>query len=212
LLPPPSIRFSRAYDFRSHPPFGGSDEEDGHCRNAFAPVRRNAGAAPAVPLGLYSVQEDVPETGSNISKRTVYWSFREKRYAELTSEERNIVRDDYLRMGARDEPPYPSEGMTSILLDLARIQRTNRGPGCCTSRCASMRAASRRGWPSSAHRPRHRHGVSYALMKTRYKPALCDGAPCAGDYSFKYKVQVGYSHNFIADWNTNLGWLKMKGN
>jgi hypothetical protein len=171
-----------------------------------------AAPAVAVPIGPYSVQEDVPETGSNITKRTVFWPIPvDKRYEELTSEERQVVRDEYVRLGARDEPPYPREGMTPILSEVARIQRTNRGPGLLH---LAVRVDAR-GEPQgvailSTPDVPIAHGVSYALMKTRYKPAMCDGAPCAGDYSFKYKVPVGYTHNFIADWNTSMWMVPLK--
>ena len=38
-------------------------------------------------------------------------------------------------------------------------------------------------------------------MKTRYKPALCDGTPCAGDFSFRYDLRLATPHNFLADWH-----------
>lgn len=169
-------------------------------------------AASAGAAQPYAVREDVPETGSNIQKATVYWLVPvDKRYEELSSDEARLVRDDYERLGARDEPPYPRDGMTPILTDLARIQRTNRGSGWLH---LAVRVDAR-GEPQGVAVLRSpddamAHGVAYALMKARYKPAKCDGAPCAGDYSFKYKLAQGYTHNFIVDWNTSLWMIPLK--
>lgn len=169
-------------------------------------------AASAGAADPYAVREDVPETGSNIQKATVHWRVPvEKRYSELSSDELRLVRDDYERLGARDEPPYPRDGMTPILTEVARVQRTNRGTGLLH---LAVRVDAR-GEPQgiavlASPDNAVAHGVAYALMKERYKPAMCDGAPCAGDYSFKYRMKPAYTHSFIADWNTAFWMVPLK--
>ena len=160
----------------------------------------------------YAVREDVPETGSNIQKVTVLWRVPvEKQYHELSGDEVKLVHDDYERLGARDEPPYPRDGMTPILTELARIQRANRGTGMLH---LAVRVDAR-GEPQGVAVLRSpdeavAHGVAFTLMKTHYKPAKCDGAPCAGDYSFKYKLAPAYTHSFIVDWHTSLWMAPLK--
>lgn len=171
-------------------------------------------AASASAADLYAVREDVPETGSNIQKATVYWRVPvDKRYEELSSDEVRLVRDDYERLGARDEPPYPRDGMTPILAEVARVQRTNRGTGWLHLAVRIDARGAPQGVAVLASPDNAvAHGVSFALMKARYKPALCDGAPCAANYSFKYKLQQAYTHNFIADWNTAFWMVPLKRN
>ena len=141
-------------------------------------------AAPAGAVDPYAVREDVPETGSNIQKATVHWRVPvDKQYHELSGDEVRLVHDDYERLGARDEPPYPRDGMTPILTELARLQRANRGTGM-------LHLAVR--------------------VDARYKPAKCDGAACAADYSFKYRLAPAYTHNLIVDWNTVLWMAPLK--
>jgi hypothetical protein len=162
----------------------------------------SAGAA-----DLYALREEVPETGSNIAKATVYWQVPvNKRYEELSAGEQQLVRDEYVRLGTRDEPPYPRDGMTPILTDVARIQARNLGTGLLH---LAVRVDAR-GEPQGVavlKSPERAidHAVAYALMNARYKPAMCDGAPCAGDYSFKYNFEH-HTRNFIVDWHPNL-WI-----
>ena len=160
----------------------------------------------------YAVREDVPETGSNIAKAIVYWPIPvNKRYEELSSGERQIVRDEYVRLGARDEPAYPRDGMTPILRQVARIQSLNLGTG-------PLHLAVRvdaHGEPQgvavlSSPDTALAHGVAFALMNARYKPAKCDGVPCAGDFSFRYKLASAHTRNFIVDWNPVLWMAPLK--
>jgi hypothetical protein len=158
-------------------------------------------AASAGAADRYAVREDVPETGSNILKATVHWPVPvNKTYAELTSDEQRMVRDQYVTLGARDEPPYPRDGMVPILNDVARIQSHNLGTGLLHLAVH----VDARGEPqgvlvlASPGKPID-HAAAYALMHMRYKPALCDGTPCAGDFSFRYRLET--PRNFLVDWH-----------
>jgi len=163
-------------------------------------------AASASAADRYAVREDVPETGSNIIRATVYWPVPvNKTYAELNGEEQRIVRDEYVRLGARDEPPYPRDGMAPILADVARIQTRNLGTGLLH---LAVRVDAR-GEPQgvavlASPGMAIDHAAAFALMNARYKPALCDGAPCAGDFSFRYQLQT--PRNFLVAWHP-VFWL-----
>jgi hypothetical protein len=165
-------------------------------------------AASAGAADLYALREDVPETGSNIQKAAVYWRVPiDKRYEELSSGEKQLVRDEYVRLGARDEPPYPRDGMTPILADVARIQLRNlsTGPVHLAVRVDARGEPQGVAVLKSSDRAVDQ-AVAYTLMHTRYKPAMCDGAPCAADYSFRYTFENPHTRNFIVDWHPNL-WM-----
>lgn len=170
-----------------------------------------SGAA-AMAADTYVIREDVPETGSNIAKPAVTWPIPvNKRYEELTGDELRIVRDDYVSLGARDEPPYPRDGMTPILAEVARIQKRGMGTGLLH---LAVRVDAR-GEPQGvailkSPDPAVAHAVAYSLMNTRYRPARCDGAPCASDFSFKYRLENAYGRNFIVDWNPVLWMAPLK--
>ena len=163
-------------------------------------------AASAMAADVYSVREEVPETGSNIIKATVRWPVPvNKTYAQLNSEEQRIVRDEYDRLGVRDEPPYPRDGMAPILADVARIQTRNLGSGLLH---LAVRVDAR-GEPQgvvvlASPDMAIDHAAAFALMHARYKPALCDGAPCAGDFSFRYRLET--PRNFLVGWHP-VFWL-----
>ncbi len=167
-------------------------------------------AASAGAAELYALREDIPETGSNIAKAVVYWNVPvDKRYEELTAGERERVRDEYVRLGARDEPPYPRDGMKPILSEVARIQARHFGTGLAHL-AVRVDASGQPVGVAVLKSPDDTvtRAVAYALMNARYKPAKCDGAPCAGDYSFKYNFE-NRSRNFIVDWNPVL-WMAPK--
>ena len=169
-------------------------------------------AAAAGAADLYVVRGDVPETGSNISKAVVHWPIPvDKRYEELSADQQRIVRDEYVRLGAQDEPPYPRNGMTPILGEVARIQARGLGTGILHLAVK----VDARGEPQGVAVLRSpdnavAHGVAYALMDSRYKPAKCDGKPCAGDFSFKYDFEPARTRNFIVDWNPVLWMAPLK--
>ena len=53
--------------------------------------------------------------------------------------------------------------------------------------------------------------VASMLMMTSYKPALCDGKPCASDFSFKYTFRTVHSaRNLISDSDLNrmMFWME----
>jgi hypothetical protein len=43
--------------------------------------------------------------------------------------------------------------------------------------------------------------VALTLLDAAYKPATCNGKPCEGDYSFKYRFDPDRHHTARAYWN-----------
>ena len=106
-----------------------------------------------------------------------------KRYDELTTEQKDIVNLWYEHIGPGDEPPFPMEGLKSIYEPFAELQarlhvvgdlvlvatvgqdgtvvevKTYRSPTDQVTRVASS-----------------------ILLLTKFKPALCRGKPCKMDF------------------------------
>ncbi len=166
-------------------------------------------ASSALAEDVYAIQADNLETGSSILRAAVKWPVPiNKTYAQLSAEEQRMVRDDYEKMGARDEPAYPRDGMMPILREVARIQPNTEHHGLmhlavhvdANGQPHGIAVLSNPDDPAT-------QAVSFVLMHTTYKPAICDGAPCASDYSFKYELQRSHSADVALNRPTQL-WLE----
>ncbi|HEY2628198.1 MAG TPA: hypothetical protein VGI57_03690 [Usitatibacter sp.] len=152
------------------------------------------------------MHEDVPETGSNISRVAMTWPVSiNSTYAELAPDERDMVRADYLNLGANDEPPYPLYGMKAVLHDMqsirigttddgkialvVRIDATGKPRAFAVLKAPDVGVATVFGW---------------VLMRSSFKPAMCGGQACEGDYVFRYDFSHRRPSNFIVDWNEQL--------
>ncbi|MGZ5666324.1 MAG: hypothetical protein ACXWHB_01735 [Usitatibacter sp.] len=152
-------------------------------------------ASSALAEDVYTIQGEFLDTGSNIPRVAVAWPVPiNKSYAELTPDQKAKVRDDYVKMGARDEPPYPRDGMMPILREIVRIQNNSEHAGMMHLAVHVDATGQPHGVAvlQSPEEPATK-AVTFLLMHTTYKPAICDGAPCAGDYSFKYETQRSHS-------------------
>ena len=149
-------------------------------------------AVPASAADVYVIRDELPETGSNIPNDALTWPIPiNRRYEELSTEQRRVVRDDYIKLGAHDEPPYPRDGMMPILSLVARIQAKNAATGLLH---LVVRVNSK-GEPEGVAALRSpddaiAKAVASMLMMSSYKPALCDGNPCASEFSFKYAFRT----------------------
>ena len=152
------------------------------------------------------LHEDVPETGSNIAKVAMTWPVSiSSTYAELAPDERAMVRADYINLGANDEPPYPLYGMKSVLYDMqtirlgttddghvtlvVRIDASGKPRGFAVLRAPDLGVATVFGW---------------VLMRQSFKPAMCAGQACEGDYVFRYDFAHRRPTQFVVNWNEQL--------
>ena len=74
-----------------------------------------------IPSADTNVKETVPETGTRIN-RTIASSQRfplNKKWSELSEEDRAVFRSQYEDMPNTDEPPYPIDGMAPIFRQLS---------------------------------------------------------------------------------------------
>jgi hypothetical protein len=144
-------------------------------------------ADPATPQ-RYSIKQDRPDTGSHILRDVVSGSALplDKPYGELSPEQQTLVRSQYEAMGANDEPPYPLNGPRGLYKAMSAGQDRLHARG----RLSLLVNVDSRGEAQSVSvmtSPDSRL-TTYAagvLMKAKYKPARCDGAPCAMQYPFR---------------------------
>lgn len=114
-----------------------------------------------------------------------------KRYGELTAEQKAVIFNWYENLGPADEPPFPAEGLKSLheavrqgynraavqgeLLLLASVNSGGDVDSVKIFRTPSAAMATY---------------VSSVLMLTKFKPAICGGVPCRMEYPFLYAFEV----------------------
>lgn len=146
---------------------------------------------PAVAVGIaatpshaedYPLRSETAETGSNIKKELArgYVPF-DKRYDELTAEQKAKVRARYTSLRESEEPPYPATGMGPVARLIGQIPTT--GPGLTTI----FVKIDESGEPQSARvtqtpDPKFARSAAIVLMSTKFKAASCDNLPCSMEF------------------------------
>jgi hypothetical protein len=115
----------------------------------------------------------------------------DRSYEQLTPEQKAIVRAEYDSVGPNDEPPYPKYGLADVADAVSRMSVRDpiEGEVILTVRVDERGDAKS---VSIYKTPDARLSNLIALMVTRskFKPGLCEGRPCAMDYVFKYYFKV----------------------
>lgn len=141
----------------------------------------------------YSIKEDDPPTGSAI-RRNAVGSFSvpiNKRYDELSSEERQALNRSYEHIDEGDEPPFPAEGLKPLLKAIYAIQ----GKLLVTGKLFLVADVEPDGHVSqvkaegspSAEMTKY---AGAALMLTKFKPAVCKGRPCKMQFPLEMIFKV----------------------
>ena len=112
----------------------------------------------------------------------------DKPYAQFSPAEKAALRAHYEGMPEADEPPFPEKGMGPVMSELRTVFAALGVPGH-VSIYVSVNAA---GVAQSVqlHRapsPEVGKAVAFALMRVKYKPAVCGGRPC--DMEFPFRIQ-----------------------
>jgi hypothetical protein len=115
----------------------------------------------------------------------------DKRYDELTPEQKKVVLSDYGNLGPGDEPPFPADGIGSVVRQVTDLQRKRLAQGP-TDMVVRVDAS---GQPTNVAvyantDEKMTEALAYVLMHTKYKPALCKGNPCQGEYLFSFDFSV----------------------
>jgi len=137
----------------------------------------------------YGIKEAEPRTGSAIRRYMVKGSqiAINKRYAELSAEERAALNRQYERIDPGDEPPFPSESLKPILEALLKAQAKLLVTGdlillATVSATGDVTEVEAIGSPS----PEMTQFAASVLFLTKFKPALCEGQPCQMQYPFSF--------------------------
>jgi hypothetical protein len=112
-------------------------------------------------------------------------------YQQLTEEQRLALLSFYEAMSPSDEPPFPVEGLRSIVEPLVIAQRTLLASGklalvADVDSLGVVTSVKAYGSPS----PAMTKFASQVLLLTNFKPALCSGSPCKMQFPFYLEFKV----------------------
>lgn len=149
--------------------------------------------AQSAPTPPFKLKGDEP-TGSHLKRNAATGNLPfDKTYAQLTDEQKAMVRASYESMGPGDEPPYPKRGPKRLVQAVGEIQRKVHiegefdagvmvGPDGKAQEVRIYKSAS----------PEMTKFLGNLLVVEDYKPALCQGKPCMQEYPFR--VRLNYEH------------------
>ena len=140
----------------------------------------------------YVIRQDRADTGSNIRRPIATGSIPfDKRYDELTPEQKEAVKSQYQKLGPRDEPPFPVNGLATVYKAIATAQQYLHTNG----NLSVFVEIDPKGEPKSVSvlespDPKMTKAVASILMLEKYKPALCDGTPCAMSFPVRLALEM----------------------
>ncbi len=115
----------------------------------------------------------------------------DRSYEQLTPEQKAMVRAEYDSVGPTDEPPYPKYGLSEVADAVARMPRRESIQGDVVltvhvDERGDAKSVSIYKTPDA----KLSNLVALILTRSKFKPGLCEGRPCAMDYVFKYYFKV----------------------
>jgi hypothetical protein len=136
----------------------------------------------------YSVNQNVPETGSHIA-RALATSTRiplDKDYAALTPEQQGLLKSQYNLASSADEPPFPLAGLAPIYKAIINSQPNAPVSGDLTI-LVDVDSKGDAGSTSIVQStdPQVARIAARALAREKYKPAVCSGHPCPMQFRFQ---------------------------
>ncbi len=114
-------------------------------------------------------------------------------YDKLTEEQKNILKAQYESMGQNDEPPFPESGLAGLMKEVHQAQKILLVRGKLRLH-ASVNAAGKATSVAVIDSVDSRMDtyVAGVLMRTKFKPAVCNGVPCAQEYLFAMTFDIKY--------------------
>lgn len=112
-----------------------------------------------------------------------------RKYKDLTKQQRDAVKEAYEPMPEDDEPPFPEDGLEPILRALLEIRNFVQLTGTLnlSVEVGADGVATAISIQGSPTRGMTRFVSEYFLL-TKYKPAICGGKPCKMQYAFTLVV------------------------
>lgn len=149
-------------------------------------------ATAAVPADAFSLRGEA-RPGSAV-RTAIAGSARiplDKRYEELTAEQRAVLNASYESVGPGDEPPFPADGLEPLVRVLHQAQQKLRARGelvlvANVGADGTVTEVKAIGAPSAEMA----RVAGSALMLTRFKPARCAGVPCRMQYPFALNFEM----------------------
>ena len=114
-----------------------------------------------------------------------------KTYQQLTQEQRAVLWIFYEAMPESDEPPFPVDGLQSIVGPLVKSQGKLLVQGklaLVADVSSSGRVASVTAYGSPS--PEMTKFASQVLLLTEFMPAVCSGSPCMMQFPFYLEFKV----------------------
>lgn len=147
------------------------------------PGRASPGIAPTRQF-----QEPTQTTGT-IIKKGLRWNSPiplNKTYGELTPEQKAELHAMYQQLQPGDEPPFPEKGIKPIFNAISNAQRIlqARGELNMVVTVGPDGKATKVEDYSSTYSAQLKETTQQVLLLTKYKPAMCQGAPCTMQYRF----------------------------
>ncbi|MBC7995838.1 MAG: hypothetical protein H7Z15_21620 [Rhizobacter sp.] len=137
----------------------------------------------------YGIRDPDPPTGSGIRREVVKGAVLpiNKRYAELTAEEKATLNRYYERVDPGDEPPFPAEGLRPIYEAMRKGQNKLGVTGelillATVAVDGEVIEVKSLGSPSEEMTK----FAASVLFFTKFQPAVCGGKPCQMQFPFAY--------------------------
>lgn len=145
---------------------------------------------PPAPAPEYNIRQSEPSTGTLIRRNLMRGGGVpvNRKYHELTTEEKAIVHQMYEHIAPGDEPPFPAEGMAPVHIAINRLQnalRIRTGDMILIATVAPDGTVSKVEAYASPDRDMTKYSAQ-VIMLTKFKPAVCKGAPCQMEFAFRY--------------------------
>lgn len=145
------------------------------------------------PAPQHGIKEREPRTGSHIIHYVVrpYQLSFNRRYHELSPEEKSFLHGFYERIDEGDEPPFPAEGLKPIMqaMSMAQQKLLVRGDLFLVADVdaqGKVVAVKAVGSPS----PEMTRFASSVLLLTPFKAAVCKGEPCTMQFPLRFNFDV----------------------
>jgi len=115
----------------------------------------------------------------------------DKPYADLTEDQKRLVRSQYEPMLDGDEPPYPIRGLGPVYKAIGTAQQKLFAEGHIilvvdVDSLGNATSVTAYGDPD----PRMTKFLTRLVLLEKYKPAICQGKPCSMQFPFDINFSV----------------------
>jgi hypothetical protein len=142
----------------------------------------------------FGIKEAAPATGTLLKRAVITGNVPfDKRYDQLTPEQKQRVKDQYEKMAPDDEPPFPADGLAPLMKALQKGASLYHatGPLELVADIAPDGTPRKVEVLRAPDDTQFRAYASAVLMAARYKAAVCGGRPCAMEFPLQATIVMG---------------------